>query len=50
MLALKVAQGGPGDLNIGFVDWNPEPADNHMGIWRDVHLLETGPVTIRSRL
>ncbi len=46
VLALKVAQGGPGDLNIGFVDWNPEPADNHMGIWRDVHLLETGPVSL----
>jgi exo-1,4-beta-D-glucosaminidase len=46
VLALKVKQGGPGDLNIGFVDWNPEPADNHMGIWRDVHLLETGPVSL----
>ncbi len=46
VLALKVAQAGPGDLNIGFVDWNPEPADNHMGIWRDVHLLETGPVSL----
>ena len=46
VLALKVTQAGPGDLNIGFVDWNPEPADNHMGIWRDVHLLETGPVSI----
>ncbi len=46
VLALKVAQAGPGDLNIGFVDWNPEPADNNMGIWRDVHLLETGPVSM----
>ncbi|MEO8719800.1 MAG: sugar-binding domain-containing protein [Ginsengibacter sp.] len=46
VLALKVKQGGPGDLNIGFVDWNPEPADNHMGIWRDVHLMETGPVSL----
>ncbi|MGN6247636.1 MAG: glycoside hydrolase family 2 protein [Ginsengibacter sp.] len=46
VLALKVAQAGPGDLNIGFVDWNPEPADNHMGIWRTVHLIETGPVSL----
>ncbi|HVZ97169.1 MAG TPA: glycoside hydrolase family 2 protein [Chitinophagaceae bacterium] len=46
VLALQVAQAGPGDLNIGFVDWNPEPADNNMGIWRDVHLEETGPVSI----
>jgi len=48
VLALKVTQAGPADLNIGFVDWNPEPADNHMGIWRDVHLLESGPVTIEN--
>jgi len=46
VLALKVKQAGPADLNIGFVDWNPEPADNHMGIWRTVHLLETGPVSL----
>jgi len=46
VLSLKVAQAGPGDLNIGFVDWNPEPADNNMGIWRDVHLMGTGPVSI----
>ncbi len=46
MLALKVAQAGPGDLNIGFVDWNPEPADNNMGLWRDVQLEETGPVSL----
>ncbi|KAA9039437.1 glycoside hydrolase family 2 [Ginsengibacter hankyongi] len=48
VLALKVTQAGPGELNIGFVDWNPEPADNHMGIWRDVHLLGSGPVSIEK--
>jgi exo-1,4-beta-D-glucosaminidase len=48
VLALKVTQAGPAELNIGFVDWNPEPADNHMGIWRDVHLLESGPVAIEN--
>ncbi|MGB8705924.1 MAG: sugar-binding domain-containing protein [Gillisia sp.] len=48
VLALKLKQAGPGDLNIGFVDWNPEPADNHMGIWRDVKLLETGPVSLNQ--
>lgn len=46
VLALKVTKAGPAELNIGFVDWNPEPADNNMGIWRPVHLLETGPVSI----
>jgi len=48
VLALKVAKAEGGDLNIGFVDWNPEPADNNMGIWRDVHFLESGPVSIEN--
>jgi len=48
VLAVKVTQGAPADLNIGFVDWNPEPADNHMGIWRDVHFIESGPVAIET--
>jgi exo-1,4-beta-D-glucosaminidase len=48
VLAVKVTQGAPADLNIGFVDWNPEPADNHMGIWRDVHFIESGPVAIEN--
>jgi exo-1,4-beta-D-glucosaminidase len=48
VLAVKVTQGAPADLNIGFVDWNPEPADNHMGIWRDVHFMESGPVAIEN--
>lgn len=46
VLALKVSRARAGELNIGFVDWNPEPADNNMGIWRDVHLLSSGPVII----
>lgn len=46
VLALKISQAKPGDLNIGFVDWNPEPPDKNMGIWRTVHLLESGPVSI----
>ncbi|MGN6540177.1 MAG: glycosyl hydrolase 2 galactose-binding domain-containing protein, partial [Ginsengibacter sp.] len=48
VLAVKITQGQPADLNIGFVDWNPEPADNHMGIWRDVHFIESGPVAIEN--
>jgi exo-1,4-beta-D-glucosaminidase len=48
VLALKVTQAGPGELNIGFVDWNPEPADNNMGIWRNIHLLASGPVAIEK--
>lgn len=48
VLALKVTKPQDAELNIGFVDWNPEPADNHMGIWRDVHLLQSGPVAIEK--
>ena len=34
----------PGDLNIGFVDWNPAPPDASMGLVRDVTLICTGSV------
>ena len=48
VLALKVLKAKGGELNIGFVDWNPEPADNNMGIWRDVQLLSSGPVVVEQ--
>ncbi len=35
------------DVSKGFVDWNPTPADRSMGIWRDVVLSQTGPVSMR---
>ncbi|MBB3186547.1 glycoside hydrolase family 2 protein [Microbacter margulisiae] len=46
VLALEVTRAGAGELSVGFVDWNPEPADHNMGIWRDVELLGSGPVSI----
>lgn len=46
ILALKIVRAKKGELNIGFVDWNPEPADHHLGIWRNIHLLTTGSVDI----
>lgn len=36
------------DLGINFVDWNPAPADKSMGLWRDVYLERSGPVTVRN--
>ncbi len=48
VLALKVSKPEEEELNIGFVDWNPEPADNNMGIWRDVELLSSGPVVVEQ--
>lgn len=46
VLAVLVTRSGPGDLAVGFVDWNPEPPDHDMGIWRTVHLLISGPVSL----
>jgi len=46
VLALKVTHPKPGDPTLGFVDWNPAPPDHNMGIWREVHLMVTGPVSI----
>jgi exo-1,4-beta-D-glucosaminidase len=36
------------DLGINWVDWNPCPPDKDMGLWGDVSLNTTGPVTLRS--
>jgi exo-1,4-beta-D-glucosaminidase len=46
VLALEVTQEKKGELSIGFVDWNPEPADHNMGIWRNVEVLTSGPVSV----
>ncbi|KAF2685107.1 glycoside hydrolase family 2 protein [Lentithecium fluviatile CBS 122367] len=34
------------DFALGFVDWNPYPPDNGTGVWRDVEIKETGPVSM----
>ena len=36
------------DLGINWVDWNPCPPDKDMGLWGEVNLVTTGPVTLRS--
>ncbi len=46
-LALEVFPPTPEDLAITFVDWNPAPPDKGMGVWRDVYLTASGPVTIQ---
>jgi len=35
-LAVEIFRQQPGDFGHGFVDWNPRPLDENMGIWRDV--------------
>jgi exo-1,4-beta-D-glucosaminidase len=46
-LAVEIFPPVPHDLAITFVDWNPQPPDKNMGLWRDVSLRATGPVAIR---
>ncbi|MBN1599137.1 MAG: glycoside hydrolase family 2 [Bacteroidales bacterium] len=48
MLAVEVFPPEKGDLTIGFVDWNPTPPDNNMGIWREVHLRRTGEISLED--
>lgn len=34
------------DFAMGFVDWNPYPADNSTGVWRNVEIVQTGAVSM----
>ncbi|CAI7616421.1 unnamed protein product [Penicillium crustosum] len=34
------------DFAQGFVDWNPYPADNGTGVWRNVEVSQTGAVSM----
>ena len=45
-LEIRLKKARPGDLNIGFVDWNPAPPDASMGIVRDVFLECSGKIAI----
>ena len=46
-LAIEVFPPQPDDLGWTWVDWNPTPPDKNMGIFRDVYLTTSGPVTLR---
>jgi exo-1,4-beta-D-glucosaminidase len=48
LLAVEVFRAQPGDFNLGFVDWNPRPADENMGIWREVYLEISGDVSLHN--
>ena len=47
VLAVQVFPPKDTELAITFVDWNPQPPDKNMGLWRRVYLTATGPVTVR---
>jgi exo-1,4-beta-D-glucosaminidase len=47
-VAVEVFAQTENDLGIDFLDWNPAPADKSMGLWRDVYVATSGPVTVRN--
>jgi exo-1,4-beta-D-glucosaminidase len=47
-LALEIFPPKGMDLTITWVDWNPTPPDRGMGIWYDVSLRTTGPVSVEN--
>lgn len=46
VLAVEVAPPVAGEPTIGFVDWNPEPPDRNMGLWREVKLRSSDGVSL----
>ena len=45
-LEVEVFPPQPGEPSIGFVDWNPRPLDESMGLFREVRVIRTGAVAI----
>lgn len=45
-LTVELFRAQPGEPNIGFADWNPRPADESMGIYREVRIKTCGNVAI----
>ena len=47
VVAVEVSAPRPEELGITFVDWNPMPPDKDMGLWQEVALSASGPVSVR---
>lgn len=47
VLAVQTFAPLPRDLGINWVDWIPAPPDKDMGLWGDVSISSSGPVTVR---
>lgn len=46
-LAIRVHPADPDrDFVVSWIDWAQPPPDNNMGIWRDVELVRSGPVSV----
>src|SRR6266705_1613763 len=50
ILAVEVFAPTVDDLPITWWDWSPTPPDKDMGIWKDVYLSASGPVSLRHPL
>jgi exo-1,4-beta-D-glucosaminidase len=48
VLAIEVFKAKDGEPNIGFVDWNPRPADESMGIFREIFVRITEEVSLKN--
>lgn len=48
ILAVEVFRAQWGEPNIGFVDWNPRPLDESMGIFREVSVNITGAISLKN--
>jgi exo-1,4-beta-D-glucosaminidase len=48
VLAIEVIPPKKGEPTVGWVDWNPAPPDNAMGLFREVRVRTTGPVSIEN--
>lgn len=48
VLAVEIFRAHEGEPNIGFVDWNPRPLDENMGLFREVKLNITGAVEMKN--
>ena len=50
VLAVEVAAPRANDLGITWWDWNPTPPDKDMGLWKEVYIVSSGPVSLRNPL
>ncbi|HET9805009.1 MAG TPA: glycoside hydrolase family 2 protein [Candidatus Acidoferrum sp.] len=47
-VAVSVSAPHAAELGITWVDWNPTPPDKDMGLWQEVVLSSSGPVSVRN--
>src|SRR5215470_5896696 len=48
VVAVSVSAPRAAELGITWVDWNPTPPDKDMGLWQEVVLSSSGPVSVRN--